>query len=481
MLPPPLSLRLGKGDRLSGRRTIALAQASVYPVLDLDTLSMILNLRFLANARYPPDAVLMVWSHQGCRWQIGLYNGINNDGSRRDSLRSSEDGVGKNRPNPSNATAKPGARVLMVLGIVCIAWVVRMRAVALLPIDYDEDHYLRAAQLYARIIRSGDWRALPQVTFNHEHPPLAKLAFGLAIAGLPPAPEIPESDLLDPPATELPQPHLSRARTLSALLGTLAVALLALLNPLAGLFMAVDTFAIKYTSLVMLEALPALTSAMAVVAYERARLPTGKGRRGWLALSAVAMGLTIASKYVYGVAGIAILIHWVATDLPASKWQPKGAWRLGLGIVGWGLLAALVFLAGNPYLWVTPWDRLVGSLTYHAEFSSSFLVEVMALPFFQPILWLLMWVPWQPEVFPLGLDPLITILAAMGFVGLWRTRLLYALWIAVGLGFLFLWPTKWPQYILVVIFPWALAAANGFQSVLWPRIERWREQRGDRA
>jgi len=43
-------------------------------------------------------------------------------------------------------SAKAVVRVVIVLGIVWIAWSLRMRAVALLPIDYDEDDYLRAAQ-----------------------------------------------------------------------------------------------------------------------------------------------------------------------------------------------------------------------------------------------------------------------------------------------------------------------------------------------
>jgi hypothetical protein len=101
-------------------------------------------------------------------------------------------------------SAKVLQRVVIILGIVWMAWSLRMRAVALLPIDYDEDDYLRAAQLYAKMIRNRAWQQLPEVTFNSEHPPLAKLTFGAALASLPPAPEILEHSATDPAASSLP-------------------------------------------------------------------------------------------------------------------------------------------------------------------------------------------------------------------------------------------------------------------------------------
>ena len=52
-----------------------------------------------------------------------------------------------------------GWRWAGIVGAFLLALWLRGRAVALLPIDYDEDDYLRAAQLYARIIREdvGSW------------------------------------------------------------------------------------------------------------------------------------------------------------------------------------------------------------------------------------------------------------------------------------------------------------------------------------
>ncbi len=50
-------------------------------------------------------------------------------------------------------------RILFALLVAFIAFTLRLRAVNLLPIDYDEDDYLRAGQQYATAIQTGDWGA----------------------------------------------------------------------------------------------------------------------------------------------------------------------------------------------------------------------------------------------------------------------------------------------------------------------------------
>ena len=42
------------------------------------------------------------------------------------------------------------------------------------------------------------WRAIVDYEYNYEHPPLAKLAYGLAILPLPPAPLLPDTRLRHP-------------------------------------------------------------------------------------------------------------------------------------------------------------------------------------------------------------------------------------------------------------------------------------------
>ena len=126
----------------------------------------------------------------------------------------------------------PGGRIALGL---------RLRAVRLLPIDYDEDDYLGAAQRYAQFIAAGDVRGIVDYAYLYEHPPLVKWVDALAILPLPPAALLPERPSTDPPVSKLPQPHIRVVRTVSAAFGTLEVVALAILNPLAGLFLAAHT------------------------------------------------------------------------------------------------------------------------------------------------------------------------------------------------------------------------------------------------
>ncbi len=161
--------------------------------------------------------------------------------------------------------------IIAALAVTLIALSARLTAVDQLPIDYDEDDYMRAGQIYATGIQNGDWSVFTRENYRTEHPPLTKIVNGLIMAGLPPVPEIPDRPTTADPAQQLPQPHLDNVRTSHAIFGTLEVFALSLINPLAGLLLAVHTWTIKYTSQVMLEALPALTSLLVVVFYLKSR------------------------------------------------------------------------------------------------------------------------------------------------------------------------------------------------------------------
>lgn len=64
---------------------------------------------------------------------------------------------------------------------------------------------MRAAQQMAVAIRANDWAALSELNYRSEHPPLAKLTYGIAIAGLPLANEIPNRPTKASPAANLPK------------------------------------------------------------------------------------------------------------------------------------------------------------------------------------------------------------------------------------------------------------------------------------
>jgi ABC-type sugar transport system permease subunit len=410
-----------------------------------------------------------------------------------------------------------------VVVVILIAAGVRVAAVDRQKIDYDEDDYMRAGQLYAAAIRSGDWAAFTQTNYRPEHPPLAKIAFGIVLAALPPAPLVPEAPTTADPAKSLPEPQLAAARLTAATFGVLEVAALALVDPLGGLFLAVHTWTVKYTSQVMLEALPALLSVLTVLAYlawkrrwlslrappasldaigavpgvaaaassvdaagalpdsvaAEAAAPVAVPERAarrlpavplttWLVLSAVFLGLTAAGKYLYVAAGVAVLIDmvWVRWRAGDGMPRPRRAWAAAAAPLGWGLLAVAVFVAASPYLWPDPVGRVLDSLLYFQHYANTAPeVASAGFPMWMPFVWL-MTNDLANGVYVVTLDVFITLLAIVGIGRLWRRERTWVLWLAVALVFLILWPTKWPQYILVLTAPLSLAAAQGFRVVV---------------
>ena len=95
--------------------------------------------------------------------------------------------------------------VIAILVVLGIAGALRWRAVNMLPVDYDEDDYLLAAQQYADLIKSGDWKGFTETNYRTEHPPLAKIIFGFSILPLPEEPLIP-----DLPSTANPNPSIPK-------------------------------------------------------------------------------------------------------------------------------------------------------------------------------------------------------------------------------------------------------------------------------
>jgi ABC-type sugar transport system permease subunit len=371
--------------------------------------------------------------------------------------------------------------MLAILLVVGIAAGLRWRAVNMLPVDFDEDDYLRAAQQYAGLISSGDWKGFTETNYRPEHPPLAKIIFGISILSLPEESLIPDQPTDANPNQYLPKDILHNARVASAIFGTIESLLLAIINPLAGLFLAIHTFTIKYTSQVMLEAFPAFTSLATVLCYVRYKhkkvsITNSKQLNGWLIASAIFLGLTAASKYLYCVVGIAILIDWFL-----SRKDDPGAKRFFPSVVMWGIIALLVFFFADPYLWPAPIERLKESILFHTSYSQSAHVQQTGWPFWQPLIWLAQSCPWHPGVFVVAIDLIISILAIIGVSRLWAKERVYGFWLAIAIFFLLIWPTKWPQYILILTAPLSIAAAEGFRGLtVEPIKSAWRRIRAKR-
>jgi len=367
--------------------------------------------------------------------------------------------------------------VAFALIILAVAFGLRLYSATFAYVDRDEATYLDAANQYANHIRDGQYSWLAWDTINYEHPAFNKILYGFTILHLPSLDKVRESDLVDNTPIEQNQAYryVQAARMLSVAFGSLAVFCLSLFNPLAGLFLAVDTLGIKYTSEVYLEALPMLASLISVLAYgifyrHLTGSPLNRKKAGlWLALSAITLGMTAACKYIYSVAGLAIGLHWLI-EVFRKRISPKTL----LLLAGWGICSLLMFFVFDPYLWVHPIQRLGETFRFHASYSSSEFVIYSGYPFWQPLAWLFspfrtynpVHDPVANHAFLFSIDSLIFLLAAMGLPRTFQRQPVIFYWIVIGLITLFFWETKWAQYPLIVLAPWCYSASQGLMMIV---------------
>jgi hypothetical protein len=339
------------------------------------------------------------------------------------------------------------------------------------PIEYDEPIYVTIAAKYNLAMRQGDWKQIIESTDNIDSPPLHKVVYAI---GLMLGRSVPKTGSMHS-GMDLKSvgywPKLLILRLIAVLLGTATVYLISRINPLAGLFLAINTYAIKYTSVIYLEALPLLTSLAAIMAalkslkaYQNSTT-NWKKWGGWLALSSLFMGMTAASKYIYCLVGIVILISTLI-----QGWKHRVSSLLGLAM--WGLLTLAFFFLLDPVLWHSPLSQLTKSVIFNFDYNASQYVREIGYPFWQPIKWLMISIPQQRNVpiaffnnpgdYFISADSLIFVLALVGLPALFQRNKPMFIWLIVGLAFLLLWDTKWPQYILVVLVPFCVSAAYGF-------------------
>lgn len=368
------------------------------------------------------------------------------------------------------------ALMVFVAAVLAASWQ-RARAVDRLPPDFDEMIYLPVAYRYAAMIDAGSWGEVAAFRENQEHPPLVKLLFAseLLVSGTP------EPDWkalrVGRPLTEPARPVFQVTRGLSAVAGTLQVALTGGVHPLGALLLALDPYHAKYTSQAYLEGVPGLFALLAVLAFERARRASspasGPFRLGWLALAAVLLGVSAAGKYPYGmVIGLAFLPFLIAQGgAHARTWA------------AFVLPALAAFVLAHPALWPSPLERLWESVTFHWHYSQGEHVRRSALPWYQPLYYLTHPEPtrWHSGVFATGVNAwLLLPLAALGAPAAVRRRPVWAAWAGVGLVFLLLWPTKWPQYLLLILPPLCVCAGLGLGTLSGRAVAAVRRLRSPR-
>ena len=312
-----------------------------------------------------------------------------------------------------------------VVVAILAAILVRLPASTTLTMDEDEPIYLAASVEAGEAIRTGDWSGLSNPRLNPEHPGLVKALNGIAISQSP-QPE----DLIT---------GLATVRGLSVMAGLVAVGLAAAVHPLAGLALATHTIHAKYSSQGYLDSMPMLWMALAMVLAWRHR-HTERHHIWWLIGGC--WGAAIAGKWLHGLPGLVLLFF-----IPGWSARAKVAVT---SLVGWVLL--------DPSMWSGPVDSVLSQTALHRSYADSLTTETS---WTAPLLSLVSGGPsrWHPEVFPVSLDALWAVLAV---VGLWRGRrepyAHYLLaWMAVPLGVMMLWGTRWPQHTMVLVMPLCLS------------------------
>jgi hypothetical protein len=365
----------------------------------------------------------------------------------------------------------PRSKILIRLGLIIaiglVALGMRLYFANRHVIDQDEPTYLNAALRYSTYLRSGQYTWLAWDQENYQHPVLSKILYGIVLLTQDPLVEmhVKNFDAGMPIQSAEGKAWGTAGRYTSAALGTLASLALAVFNPLAGFFFATQSLNVISTSVVGLEALPLLTSFLAGIFYlgwvkRISSEAPSKYASAWLFFSAVALGMTAASKYTYCVVGLAIIIHFFLTSLNQPrlrKYYPHMA--------AWAVLSLMAFFIFDPYLWPHPVERLRKSLLFHASYSQSSNVTEEPLPFWQPFIWLGTTYYQTYKMYRHQLifapDRLIALLALIGLPGLWKREKFYFIWLVSGLVLLLAWPTKWPQYALIVMVPLCVSAAQG--------------------
>jgi len=344
-----------------------------------------------------------------------------------------------------------------------------MRTVTLLPPDFDELVYLPAAFRYQEMIASSKWKEIINYKENLEHPPLNKLLFAVDL-GIT-NPKEPDWDNLNVGKAIPPEdrPAFFGPRRISAIGGTLQVFITALVHPIAGILMALNTYHTKYSAQVYLEGVPGLMGVLAVFLFELGTTPRSADAKWKLLIpSAIALGLAGAGKYLYGFVGFVLLAFLI------RRTRSLQSSLLYSGV------AVAAFLLADPFLWPNPASRLWDSLTFHWGFAHSEHVVSAGLPWYSPFYYLSHAEPtkWHRDIFVTGLaDILILPLSFFGILRAIHERPIWVAWAAFGLVFLVLWPTKWPQYILFVLPPLAVCAGLGVEQIANFILKKFRNQK----
>lgn len=332
---------------------------------------------------------------------------------------------------------------IVVLSVVLHAW-----SVWQLPVDYDEPIYLKIASDYADLIKKGDLQGLIRYEDNQEHPALVKIFYSI--------PYLIFEKNSDPSF------YLFAARSISALFGILAVFVVALINPWAGFLLSLHSMTLKYTSQAYLEAVPLFAMVFCVFSMLRSE----KHGKWWFYVSAISLGVVAASKYPYLFIVVVLGYIWI-------QFSEKNIYD-ALKFI---FVSGIVFFILNPSIWVDPVNRILSSIFFHGLYSQSTHVQSNAYAWYQPLVYISTSVQWHPQVFFFFTsDEFVFYVTIFGLYFEIKEKKWSAIWFFVGLLFLFAWPTKWPQYTLILSPVLAIIAGKTLQrgwSWIKPQDDYW--------
>lgn len=342
------------------------------------------------------------------------------------------------------------SRILFIAAVVVFGVGLRLYTADVSGVDWDEDDYLSPARAFRELLDKGDFAEIPNVEQNREHPPLVKLLYSVTLD----EEELEEIPLVTYRSRKSPLPpdSLRNSRWQSVTFGGLSLLVVSLMNPIAGVALAVTPIHVHFTSVAYLEALPVLCTALMAYFYLKSQF---HHKRRYLVLSAFFFGLAVACKYPYAWSGGALMLH--ALVYRHAKFQE---------MIVWGLLAIVIFFIFNPYLWPNPPERLRYQFTYHEDYAENQIeTHSYTNPFEQltrPNNYLLKEIRhplWR------GVAIMIFFFAAVGAIVSLRQKSYFGWWLVIGLVFLMVWPTQWIQHKMTIMIPYSMCAAAGFQWI----------------
>jgi 4-amino-4-deoxy-L-arabinose transferase-like glycosyltransferase len=237
-------------------------------------------------------------------------------------------------------------------------------------------------------------------------------------------------------------------RVISMLFSVGSTILIAILNPIAGLFMAISSWNIKYSSEAMFDSGANFFVTLGLFCFIKSK-KTEKSMDKLMIISAIAMGLAFGSKYITATTAITILPFLFIKTKSNIK-----------NFFIYGLIAFGTFFISDPILWNNTASRLTHSILFHEAYSTGTYVRSAGFPFYQQLVWLVQPVPWNSEAFPIKFDTIILLLGLAGAINLFKKSKIIGCWFFINLIFLLIYPTKWAQYTLIFIPALCLSAGD---------------------